>query len=195
MKKNLSVGLFVVSIFLCICGVDAQSGYKDYTWGMSFTEIRTKCPDLQLYPSYLFAPKYAFIYLYYNEIDIPPPEPLKQETGAILAYELPINNLKFWFVNKSLVAIELWYSNVDILNELEKQYGDLMPISDPYDVFFTYKQKFAVWTADDAIIVWNSLANAAQVVTYLDPVWFNRLMDKTIYIYRLTKMNIKSGHY
>ena len=70
-----------------------------------------------------------------------------------------------------------------------------MPISDPYDVFFTYKQKFAVWTADDAIIVWNSLANAAQVVTYLDPVWFNRLMDKTIYIYRLTKMNIKSGHY
>ena len=133
MKNYHFSRMHLVVLFLLVIGVAslyAQDGYKDYKWGMTIDQVKAKCSDLVIYDYIRWSvPSYAFMFIYTNEIVSSVPNPLAQETGEISSYESKKDELKFYFVNRKLVAVELGFFQENILNELEKQNGPVSPVA------------------------------------------------------------------
>jgi hypothetical protein len=191
MKKKTSA-ICLGMIFFVITCVDlyAQNGYKDYSWGMTITQVKGKCSDLKIYDdTYWPIPSYAIMYIYHDEIESIVPDPLEQEHEAVSAYTSEKKDLKFYFVNKKLVAVELHFSQANILKELEKEYGEISPVDGAHG---GYRYKTAAWNSTKRVIVWDSPGYGMETVTYVDGNWLTPLMNKTISAYRKEKDSVTS---
>lgn len=191
MKQKLSIGLVVVLLLLGICSVAAQSGYKDYTWGMTVAQVKIKCPDIERcdYVSWS-TPSRVFLYLYSDEIKMMVPNPLEYGSGQITEYQSQKDFFRFYFINKSLVGVELWFLGEDIFSELQKQYGEVDPVSGAYG---NYRYRTASWQDNkNRIIVWEGADYGVETVTYINGNWLNPLIDKAISAYRKEKADTKS---
>jgi len=139
MKKG-----FVLFLLICVSTLGfSQSGYRDYTWGMSVDQVKAKCPDLVQKDLIRWAaPTSALMYLYNSEFVTTIPNPLKQETGTITNYESEKNELDCYFLNGKLIAVEITFWQENIIAELKKQYGNVSPVSGSYG---NYRYQTAAW--------------------------------------------------
>ena len=191
MKKVL-IGLVVALVFLGVCSVNAQSGYKDYTWGMTVEQVKKKCPDLVSYNYIRWpAPSYVTMYLYSNEIEGFVPNPLEYASGQLAAYESAKTELKFYFISKKLIAVEVQFIQKRILDDLMAQYGKVEPVSGAYG---RYQYQTASWNDQkNRVIVWEGpMEYSLETVTYIDGNWLNPLVDKAISAYRKEQESSKS---
>jgi len=192
MKRKALIGLVVALAFLGICSVNAQSGYKDYTWGMTVEQVRVKCPDLVSY-NYVRWPatSYVTMYLYKDEIEGFVPNPLEYTSGQIVAYESAKNEIKFYFINKKLIAVEMQFIQKKILDDLIAQYGNVTPVG---GVYGSYQYQTASWNDQkNRFIVWEAPRGySIEIVTYIDGNWLSPLIDKAISAYRQEKASSKS---
>lgn len=192
MKRTVMTGLVIVMTFLSICGVSAQSGYKDYTWGMTVEQVKKKCPDLVSY-DYIRWPvsSYVIMYLYNDEIEGFVPNPLEYTSGQLLAYESAKNELKFYFINKKLIAVEVQFIQKKILDDLMAQYGKVEPVN---GVYGSYQYQTASWNDQkNRFIVWEAPRGySMEIVTYIDGNWLSPLIDKAISAYRKEQASSKS---
>jgi len=182
--------LVIILLVSALANIAAQSGYKDYTWGMTVAQVKAKCPDIKLCDSsYWPQPSYAIMCLYNNEIDVIAPDPLENESRELLAFDSKKDNLKFYFIDKKLVAIELHFWKKNVLSDLMNQYKEVFA---SFSQDKTYQYNTASWYDNEGrIIVWDSPSYNMENVTYIDRNWLDSLMDKTMSLYRDKKAKDK----
>jgi len=200
MKRKVLIGLVVALAFLGVRSLNAQSGYKDYMWGMTVEQVKKKCPTLKYDDhAYFNTPRFAFYYLYRDEIK--PEErssPLSYEEREITAYyagytqgqSISASINEFYFVDGKLIAVELTFAGEPILEELERQYGKVQPIHHVEGIMFwdavawrDRKQRYIVWVTSNY---------ALEYVTYIDEEWLAPLLDKAIADYRQEREGARS---
>jgi hypothetical protein len=115
-------------ILLCtLSNVFAESGYKQYEWGMTVKQVLKICPDLsQIDFDRWAAPSYALMFFRKNELQTEIPNPLAQEKGTISFYESKKNNeIEFYFVAGKLPGVKVDFLDSRIINDLTKKYGSV----------------------------------------------------------------------
>jgi len=185
MKK----ALFVVLVLFVTVALFGQTGYKDYTWGMSLEQVKEKCPDVREVGTGFKATLFMFYYVYYEQLDSFP-DPLKQETRNMTKFQSMKNDLMFYFIDNKLVAVDVTFSAENILPELLKQNGNKIARSIRYSEN-TYK-----------LVAWNNNQNRyilydfdnyfIETVTYIDGRWLKPLFDKTMTAINAAKSSSKS---
>lgn len=193
MKKKTSAFYFgmIFSIIACV-GLYAQNGYKDYTWGMTITQIRARCGDIEETNAvyWWYQPSFAVLSFYEEEIKSTVPDPLEYEKREILSCESAKNGLVFYFVDSKLAAVELHFDEEGIYNELVKQYGEISIIHTMYRFKI---HKTSTWLDNrNRIIIWDYPQDGIETVTYVDASWLAPLIDKAISAHRKEKESVTS---
>jgi len=168
----------VVAFFLVFSGsisLFAQSGYKDYSWGISSEQVKQKSPDVRETANGFSGPLFSFYYIYYDELDSFP-NPIKQEIGKMTEFYSQKNNLNFHFVDNKLVAVAVTFYSENILPELKKQNGNKKEVSIRYS---GNKYQTITWNKDpNRYIVYDSAGYGIETVTYIDGKWVKPLFNK-----------------
>ena len=116
------VGLLVLCLFFIPVYLFSQSGYKDYTWGMTIEQVKEQATDLTEESYFRFAaPSYAIMYLYSSEITSSVPNPLSHEKGKITSYKSEKQELKFYFLDNKLLSVEVSFFGENIITELKSK--------------------------------------------------------------------------
>jgi len=154
MKRAIFFFAILVSLS-AVSTATAQSGYKDFTWGMTVEQVKKKCLDLVSYNYIRWpAPSYVTMYLYSNEIEGFVPNPLEYASGQLVAYESTKNELRFYFINKKLIAVEMQFIQKKILDDLIAQYGNVTPVG---GVYGSYQYQTASWNDQkNRFVVWEA---------------------------------------
>jgi hypothetical protein len=188
MKKTF---LVLVLLFLAIASFaySQSAAYKDYSWGMTVEQVKTKCSDLRLDVAPWMVPSYVLLFLYNSEFTSTLPSSLKFESGSISRYSSEKNELTFHFVGNKLVAVDVIFWGQNVINDLQKQYGTIKIINGTQR-----GDKTATWTKEQSrIIVWDYMGDVGiETVTYIDKKWIMDLCDKTIIDFRGGKAQTKS---
>ena len=193
--------LFFIGSFLF-----AQSGYKDFQFGMSMEEIKTKFPDIKE-PSYGYQDDtlfYVIQHLYKSELEGAIPNPLKGlEDFKVLSTgdNAREDDFTFLFHNNRLVGIITYY------NFYSQHYNNLIgALNDKYGNGSTYGVQYAnnssnegtLWVDNQRFIVWehHNLSYSPylrfQTVTYLDAVWLREVCKKRMEEFRKEQEQLKS---
>lgn len=172
--------LHVVLIFIFITmHINAQEGYKIFLWGMTSQQVKEKCQDLEQFNTNRWpAPSYALMFFYTNDLDTTIPNPLAQESGEITCYKSKENELKFYFIDNGLVAVEIFFFQENIRTELEKLHGSISPVQGAYG---NYRYETGAWKDQkNRTIVWENAGYGMENVTYIKNDWLSILINKTL---------------
>lgn len=171
MKK---VPVFCVLFFISFL-LYAQTGYKDYQFGITVEQLKLINPDIKESEHYrlTFPPIVDVMFAFYTpeaESYIPNPNPYK---GKCVEYSTKDDDLTFYFDTNKLVAVVTYFKGSQgILSELIKRYGE-------GNLLLVYGKFVFVW-ADYERKRFITFEEDNEKVIYIDAEWASNLCKKTI---------------
>jgi len=196
MKKNGQLLLLLLFPAMCF----AQSGYKDFSWGMSVNDINAliniKNNHEDDYSSSLTSKDaFSFLVYYLNQSKItdtvPNPYFDLQESGyygcSTTDGYWSNDTLDFHFQNNKLFAVATYFMDSSVLQELQSRYKNGVKICMDFGdgnvdavIWNPSPTRFIVWEKYNT----TSYAPAHEIVTYIDAKFFRIIADKSMTRYR-----------
>jgi hypothetical protein len=185
--KKLFVFLFAVVFSISLF---SQTGYKDYTWGMSIDQVKQK--NKNVHEDNMGWGSIYYAYLYFNNSNDVLSEKdffeylFNRETATLHS---GIDDLSFFFENNKLVMVEVNFSNENILPSIQKQYGR-KTTKNTRSGRNTYE--FVAWRTNSRIIVYNTAGYKYEDVAYVDLEWLDSFIQRILSIVQSKRANTDS---
>jgi hypothetical protein len=171
-----------------------QNGYREFYFGMSVEDVGTIRPEIKK-DDFFFVNFLTFIMQsqYNSELISTIPNPRTNMTGTFTRYitgeYLTDRDLTFYFHDNKLVAIETYFRNTNVLNELIQQYGN------SFNVHLSNTDDAKVWNNQSMgrFITWEKVTvggnRSWEEVIYIDHAWITNLCRITIEDFRRAESN------
>jgi len=116
------------------------------------------------------------------------PDPLWFGSGNITQLIAVGNDLEFFFLDNKLIAVELKFIRMNVISDLQRQYGSVNFIS-----WLNGGVKTASWDREEnRIVSWLSSDDYMEWVTYIDKNWLMPLINKAMDEYRKEQSDARS---
>jgi len=186
MKKQL----FITALLLIITFIDSsysQTGYKDVKWGMNLDKVK-ELGYVEIskgQENYFFGFAAAFYYETgklnsESEYTDPLEEYYKSNRITFLSSKSGEDDLMFYFIDASLVAVELVFSSNEneMLTEIEKKYGKSKL---KYFEYFHRDAKVNAWfNSGDRIVLFMKKPSHSDRIVYLDKKFYQNISKTEI---------------
>jgi hypothetical protein len=192
--------VIVIFYFVGFTGIFAQTGYKNFTFGMNVDQVKRLAPDIVIPRRHgggdVTHKDAILVYLYNSEIGFvcdstKPPFSDYAELFWVRTFSLYYSekeDIDFWFLDNKLYAIEVHFAE-DVISELKKRYGDkrMITINDRYENYFDT----VTWIDGNRFISYlKYYGDQGCTVEYCDMEYLNPVLQKTMEKYRHSRSRI-----